>query len=440
MKKLSVVAAGVAVLSLCACTEANEFVPSTNGNTKLITEIKVSSNASALGSRTVFDPGYNESGEPTGSFGVVTWEQGDDELHFFQEDNSGVHKTFVCGTDATGPSTDYDWNSFEAKNKNSDGLAVKESYYAYYFPYYKYFDNDDVLHVLKDDAVTLKTVDCTNFYLDNRIGANGGMLKEFMHNYDVLQSTNGQDGTFGFVTATNPMGYIYMDHSFALITVNLECDQEASNYGMGNFSGYASLPSFYQAEIKGLHFEDSQSKCANSFANSYQIDSDGSLKFNYADYNSESQTTISSIYNSDVYYYLADSKSGVTIADINYNDGEVKNKLSFYFLVRQRSDSEMNRIVFYIDNEANHDPNHKNSKDKSIIINLKSAYTFEPGKSYTFDFKVDYTKGIEELVSYQERQTNNYNIAYWEDNKAEVLKLAKYPTNMDIAKVEYGTR
>ena len=59
MKKLSMLAASVAVLSICACTEANEFTPSTNNGTKKITEIKVSANPSALGSRTDFTIEYD---------------------------------------------------------------------------------------------------------------------------------------------------------------------------------------------------------------------------------------------------------------------------------------------------------------------------------------------------------------------------------------------
>lgn len=438
MKKLSVVAAGVAVLSLCACTEANEFVPSTNGNTKLITEIKVSSNASALGSRTVFDPGYNESGEPTGSFGVVKWEQGDDELHFFQNLNSGVHKTFVCGTDATGPSTDYDWNYFNAKNKNSDGLAVDKSYYAYYFPNYEYTDKNKVKHILKEEALSLSPVKYTNLYLDNTLTAPGAMLKAFMHNYDVLASTTGENGPFGFVTATDPMGYIYMDHPFALITVNLECiDNEATNYGMGRFTSYAGLPSFYQAEIKGLHFEDAQSKCKNSFANSFQIAADGSLQFNYDEYDSENQTIISSVYNSTVYYYLVSDKSGITLSDIHDEEGELRNKLSFYFLVRQSDDGDMNRLVFYFDTESDHDETTKDSKDKYVEIELKNSYTFEPGKSYTFDFEVDYTTNVAS-ANEGEIPYNMYN--YWEGNKAALIKLVKCPKGMVVDKCEYGTR
>lgn len=440
MKKLSVVAAGVAVLSLCACTEANEFVPSTNGNTKLITEIKVSSNASALGSRTVFDPGYNESGEPTGSFGVVKWEPGDDELHFFQKGNSGVHKTFVCASDDTDDSlpTDYDWNYFNAKNKNSDGLAVDKSYYAYYFPYYEYTGTDGETHILKDDALSLSPVKYTNLYLDNTLTAPGAMLKAFMHNYDVLASTTGENGSFGFVKATDPMGYIYMDHPFALITVNLECvDDETTNYGMGHFTSYAGLPSFYQAEIKGLHFDDAESKRKNSFANSFQIDSDGSLKFNYADYNSENPTTISTMYNSTKYYYLVSDKSGVTLDKIYALEGEIRNKLSFYFLVRQSDDGDMNRLVFYFDTESDHDETTKDSKDKYVEINLNNSYTFEPGKSYTFDFEVDYTTNVESANT----GTKPYSMQnYWEDSEAALIKLVKCPSGMSVNNCKYGTR
>ena len=433
MKKLSMLAAGVAVLTMCACTEANEFTPSTNGNTKKITEIKVASNASALGTRTEFDTS-------TEKFGIVTWESGNDELHFFQNGNSGVHKTFVCGNaDDEGPSAEYNWHYFNAKS-NSDALDVDKSYYAYYFPYYEYTEEGTGKTIsIKTDACNLQPVSCSKFYLDNtRETGNREMLKKFMHDYDLLQSTNVGDGSFGFVTATDPMDYIYMDHPFALITVNLECgsfNKDDDKQGMGDFTSYPSLPTFYQAEIQGLYDAEETSKCKNLFANSYQISSNGELIFTYNDYKKTSIPQIASVYNS-IYYYLIPKNFS---SPFTASEGtEFRNKLSFHFLVHQNEDPEMpkiNLLNIFIDAESTHGSYHMDSDDKSISIHLTNGIYFEPGKSYEFDLHLDYGHGVTKT-----QPDNIYHNSYWADSKS--IFLFKYPSIMEgkVESVEYGTR
>ena len=427
-------AAGVAVLSMCACTEANEFTPSTNNSTKKITEIKVASNASALGTRTEFDTSDN-------NFGVVTWEKGVDELYFFKDGQNSKYQIFTCGDDDnSGKDSNYDWNYFSAKG---EGLDVDGDYYAYYFPNYSTVTTSGTTINYKNNLITQKSVDCSTFYIDNTITEDGGMLKDFMHNYDLLASTACSNGSFDYVHVTDPMGDIYMDHPFALVTVDLLCREVkgGSKDGMGNFKSYEGLPSYYQAELQGLYDVDSKSQCENLLANSYTIGSDGKLTFVYNPYVDGAVPKIVSIYDTEKYYYLINGYGTTYNKSLFPESQDYREKLSFYFLVHQNENSEktINKLKIFIDTEADYDEGHKNSDDKSIEIFLdeNKTFNFEPGKCYGFVLYVDYGYGYGDNTADEDYSANSH----WteQDNQGQV-QLHSYPTGMKIKEVKYGVR
>lgn len=336
MKKLSILAAGVAVLSMCACTEANEFTPSTNNSTKKITEIKVSANPSALGSRTEFDTSNDK-------YGVVTWEDGKDQLYFFKPGDRSNYQIFTCGKNDT-QDDNYDWNYFNTSGAggHETGLNVGDNYYAYYFPG-KYIDKD---------VLTKYYANCLNFtvYRNHGTTDENKILKEFMQNYDLLMSDD-------VILAEDPMPAIKMEHAFALVAVQLRCEK------MGSYTNFDQLPTFYQTELVA-----SDENGHNAFETTFTIDDvSGQLTWSTVD-----GQAISSGLDTHKYYGVNEDQT-----------------LSFYFLVRQKNPTKTLRID--IDTEAYTNSEEMGNVDKFVEIEFKDEVKFLPGNIYHFGLKIDYT-------------------------------------------------
>lgn len=402
-------AAGVAVLSMCACTEANEFTPSTNNSTKKITEIKVSSNPSALGTRTVFhtgDDGY--------AYGAVTWEK-DDQLYFFKENTNTNPQIFTCDAAATGPYNNYDWCFFKTSGA---GLEVGKNYYAYYFP-----------EKVKENQNFGKygtNITCSAFYLDHYLselygGSEAKVLKKFMSDYDLLMSSayrSEEDESMTspvFVQAQDPMeNYIYMDHAFALITVDVECA------GMGHYKDYTQLPSIYQAELVGLTNDDK----TNCFANRFKIDSNGQLTFSKDEPKTGSLPYIHCNFDNEEMYCVTDGS-------VDLENKKERQKISFYFLVRNEIPVE--KLLIYLDTENDVSPTHENSVDKFLTITLSKGFSFIPGKCYKFGLKVDYGAGVDETT---QKESSFDSDSHWKEiiGQKQII-LASYPSGMNISEV-----
>lgn len=413
MKKLSMLAAGVAVLTMCACTEANEFTPSTNGNTKKITEIKVASNPSALGTRTEFDTSDN-------NFGVVTWEKGVDELYFFKDGTNSNPQIFTCGNKDDNDVT-YDWNFFTA-NKGS-WLHVDDSYYAYYFP----AEGPTKYSEVKD----ISELEAFHYLAVEDDGSEDDVLKQFMHDYDLLLSSNASypvsssDYTLNdnsdpvLVKAQEEMDPIYMNHAFALITLDVEC------VGVGQYTNYDEMPSYYAAELVALADNGSKS----CFATGYKINTDGSLEFVYSVPTDLSKPYICTNFDSDKnYYYLTDGKRAIARGGIQ------SKKLSFYFLVR--NDVPVDKLYILLDTENEVEKRHtEHSFDKSLCLEMSKPFSFVSGNCYQFGLNVDYGIGVED-------QNCPFNATtHWKNIKgAGQVTLATYPDGMSLLSVEDGIR
>lgn len=388
MKKLSILAAGVAVLSMCACTEANEFTPSTNNSTKKITEIKVSANPSTLGTRTAFDISDPE-------YVIVTWEK-DDELYFFK-DNSNP-QTFICGEDDnSGPNPDYDWNYFTAKK--GAGLDVDSKYYVYYFPaLIKNKYTDSRYNYKYSDKVSISELILANNYKYNDGGSEDKVWKTFMSDYDLLM-------TDASVTAKDPMEeYIYMEHAFAYITVDLLC----TNYG--DFSDMKEEPKYYETD---LWVGDDQNNAL--FDTHYRIGPTGEIEF------TSDGTWISSLFSNDEEYWDLDSQG--------------RDKLKFYFILHPKDAvSKLSfKICTVLEQEGEHQTTYSSSVDKTLVLTFGKKFKFEAGKCYHFGLNVDYDPN-------NEYKNKPYLVDYWKLNN-NYITLRSFPDveGLSISNVQSET-
>lgn len=417
MKKLSILAAGVAVLSICACTEANEFTPSTNNGTKKITEIKVSANPSALGSRTDFTIEYDNYGTPTANYGKVKWVS-TDQLYFFKEGTNSNPQIFNCGDDdkkqySEEPQSQYDWNYFKV-DENSKGLDVGEYYYAYFFP----------------KALNQEKKSCETFIVNNSLRfAPGGyanansVLHTFMSDYDLLMSSGsrttanmGKVPTPVSVLAQKDMEAIYMDHAFALVAVDLKCN------GMGNFSDYLEMPYYSSAHLHAYSDNDRLTYC---FAKKYEIDSKGVLTFSEPNY-------IASNYDDDYYYFLtpSDFKAGFAQSESDKKDHKKVPNYSFYFLVHPTASVRNLAIKVITHSRLSDKPSHIEEITKSVYLTFPEPVNFVPGNCYHFGLNVNYDPD-------EEFKDNNFSyLTHWKNNN-KTITLASYPTGMKPSTIEY---
>lgn len=387
-------AAGVAVLSMCACTEANEFTPSTNNSTKKITEIKVSSNAPALATRTEFHTGDDD-------YGVVTWET-NDKLYFFEQGTKN-YQVFENGGDdpydyTTDPEKFYDWNYFYA---DGAGLDVGKNYYAYYFPAEAKIGESsvDIDPTTEEHIKTYFKTNCREFSMDRKQGTEDAILKHFMRNYDLLMSNTSSISPKGitpnYVTAKDPMDAIYMEHAFALVTFDLTCTE------YGNYTNYYELPTFYQIDLEALDGEG-----RGCFATEYEINENGILTFT-----KNSTEHISTSFDRNEYYTF--NKKG----DV----------LSFYFLVHPLS--AVSKLIIHVDTEAMKESGVSESNrsvDKTVELTFDSAVEFLPGSCYHFGLNVDFGKwGVDK----DEKKYAYNHDSYW-TNQSNRISLASWPTGM----------
>lgn len=420
MKKLSMLAAGVAVLSLCACTEANEFTPSTNNSTKKITEIKVSANPSALGSRTDFTIEYDNYGAPTANYGKVKWVS-TDQLYFFKEGTNSNPQIFNCGADdktqySEEPQSQYDWNYFKVDEK-SKGLDVGENYYAYFFP----------------DKLKQETESCETFIVNNhlRFAAGGytnanSVLHTFMSDYDLLMSSDPRatadmktEPTPVPVLAQKDMEAIYMDHAFALVAVDLKCN------GMGNYSDYHEMPYYSSAHLHAYSDDAMEKYC---FAKKYVIDSDGVLTFSNPNY-------IASNFDFRSYYYLTFEgfdKEFTKPLDVEEVHRKVPN-YSFYFLVHPTASVKKLAIKVYTHSRTLAEPYHAEDITKSVYLTFPESVNFVPGNCYHFGLNVNYDPDKE-----FEGKDFNY-LTHWKSNH-KTITLASYPTGMKPSVIKYDNQ
>lgn len=406
MKKLSILAAGVAVLSMCACTEANEFTPSTNGSTKKITEIKVSSNPSALGTRTVFDTSEQ-------NFGAVKWEENGDELYFFKSGTNANPQVFLCGAAADKNDDTYDWHYFEAEGS---GLDIDENYTAYYFP--------PKATKKGDFSTSYETMIVNHHLMYTSGGSEKSVLSDFMSNYDLLMSSTpryvaDENPTPAIVLAQEEMESIYMDHAFALVTLNIECIDN------GKYSDYYEMPYFSAAELSAKTGTDDNSPY--SIKIDYSINSNGVLEFSQENF-------VTSLYdNLENLYYL--TKTNVTGLPDESKKQKQSNKLSFYFLIHPTEPVKM--LTFYIDTHArkSDDPLFTEYIDKSVVITYENPVNFIPGKCYNFDLNVNYNNG--------DKTTPFSCLNDWKKNDNAVTLVScpdQAQNDMYIESVEYGYR
>lgn len=405
MKKLSMLAAGVAVLSMCACTEANEFTPSTNNSTKKITEIKVSSNPSALGTRTAFDTSKD-------NFGAVKWEEGD-KLYFFKNGTNTNPQIFACDAEdnvtySTEPQNQYDWNSFTAEGT---GLEVDGNYYAYYIPHltenfsdYKFSYQDFVV----------------NHHLDfgNSVSLDAPAdkpLSEFMKHYDFLVSSESRNLNNApkaiFVVAKENMDPIFMDHAFALVTVDLKLKD------IGSYTNYYQIPCYSEAELRAENVENNTS--TSCLQNNFEINGNGALVFNDTEF-------IKSAFDPYYYYYLIPDSKAKDLPEVTNLEGNVpiKNKasetMSFYFLVHQNPEKQVNKLAFKIKSKS-YINNFGMSVDKNVEITFSEGVNFISGNCYHFGLSVNYAV---------DGGTGDYNFQNHWQNKVGQITLSSVPDAM----------
>lgn len=421
MKKLSILAAGVAVLSICACTEANEFTPSTNNGTK-ITEIKVSANPSALGSRTDFTIEYDNFGEPTANYGKVKWVS-TDQLYFFKEGTNSNPQIFNCGDDdktqySEEPESQYDWNYFKVDEK-SKGLDVGENYYAYFFP--------KELNQEKNSCETFIVNNHLRFASGAYANANS-VLHTFMSDYDLLMSSGsrttanmGKVPTPVPVLAQKDMEAIYMDHAFALVAVDLKCN------GMGNYSDYHEMPYYSSAHLHAYAYSDEEKK-EYCFAKNYVIDSDGVLTFSNPNY-------IASNFDDMNYYYLTSLgfNQEFTHADFDEKDHKKVPNYSFYFLVHPTASVKELVIKVITRSRTSDKPNNPEQITKSVYLTFSGSVNFVPGNCYHFGLNVNYDPDKE-----FEGEDFNY-LTHWKNNN-KTITLASYPTGMKPSVIKYDNQ
>lgn len=412
-------AAGVAVLSICACTEANEFTPSTNNGTKKITEIKVSANPSALGSRTDFTIEYDNYGAPTANYGKVKWVS-TDQLYFFKKGTNSNPQIFNCGDDdktqySEEPQSQYDWNYFKVDEK-SKGLDVDENYYAYFFP----------------ERLKQGTKSCEAFVVNNHLrfalgGTANSVLHTFMSDYDLLMSSDPRatadmktEPTPVSVLAQKDMEAIYMDHAFALVAVDLKCN------GMGNYSDYHEMPYYSSAHLHAYSDDDMKEYC---FAKNYEIDAKGVLTFSNPNY------IASNFDDQGNYYYLTSTGFDKEFTHAGFNEYEHQKvpNYSFYFLVHPTNSVKKLAIKVNTESRTESDPNNPEKITKSVYLTFSKSVDFVPGNCYHFGLNVNYDPD-------EEFKDDDFSyLTHWKNNN-KTITLAYYPTGMKPSDIKYDNQ
>lgn len=343
LNRFSMFAIGAAVLTLSACTEADQFDTYTKDGKKYITTINVSNVTPELGTRTYFDTS-------NGNYGKVYWENGtnhdnensiSDELYFYEVGTPTPASVFACSNDGNWHDG-YDFAAFSVKG-HSNGLEVGHKYYAYYFPgYLQYLPNG-------------QSMPLNDWHWE---GDEDVHLRSFLRTYDFLklEDRDGQDG--GVLPIEGVQNTIYMNHFFSLIVIDLKQD----NF-FPNPSGTEIPPCFSKVTILSKTEP-------NAFGTDLKVDDHGFMK---------TVTTTSTI---------SLLRTEQNISDLTLSED---NTLLRYFFVIENKNA-MQEFSIQLGDGKNYKAVKFDGKDQSI--------KFEQGQYYHFILEADF-RGMTEYTDGQ---------------------------------------
>lgn len=293
LNKLSMFAIGAAVLTLSACTVADEFESYNKDGKKYITKFKIMSDASSQGTRTYFDVDDEESSNQE-NLAKVYWEDGttlrkyysnnQDEIYFIHKDENGNYayaqeghgvglQTFKCTEvgewkpETPEKGNGYGWGEFTA-NAGNQGLELGETYYAYYYPKYK---TDQKLPIGRENRVP-------NINIVEQSGQDASDFIDFMRQNDILEldhrwHSNNEIKMTDSDAAQNGIQIedIHMDHVFALVEVELHYKESKTYVGSMRPDLQFSFPS---VEL-GTDEKDELNEDVRPFISSFYLDEYG---------------------------------------------------------------------------------------------------------------------------------------------------------------------
>lgn len=337
LNRFSMFAIGAAVLTLSACTEADQFDTYTKDGKKYITTINVSNVTPELGTRTYFDTS-------DGNYGKVYWENGvnyssttPDELYFYEVNSSTCSNVFICENPETFQDP-YGRASFKTKWSHN-GLAVPNNYYAYYFPGYTnhYYNNVMPLHQWEWQ------------------GDDDDALRAFLRSYDFLKPEESHHPD-GYINITDGNSTIYMDHFFSLIIIDLNYD-----------SDYKQYPPKPTGEEPYFNSVTISTKTQNAFGNKLMVDENGVMKTEAATYSISLRRT--------------DNQSDLTL-------GCPKQLLRYFFVVENKNEMEDLTINFICADDPNNSKgvHFTGKKDNGVVV---ERIKFKAGMCYHLEFKTE---------------------------------------------------
>lgn len=370
LNRFSMFAIGAAVLTLSACTEADQFDTYTKDGKKYITTINVSNVTPELGTRTYFDTS-------DGNYGKVYWENGaefpyptPDELYFYEVNNSTCSNVFICETPAESFQDPYGRASFKTKWQDN-GLAVPNNYYAYYFPGY------------------------TNHYYNNVMpldqwewqGDDDDALRAFLRSYDFLKPEESHHSG-GYINITGSNSTIYMDHFFSLIIIDLNYDSDYKQYPL---KPTGDEPYFNRVTIS--------TKNENAFGNKLMVNANGVMKTDAA--------------TNSISLRRTDNQSDLTL-------GREKRLLRYFFVVENKDGMKDLTINFICAGDPN------NSKGVTFTGKMDNNVLVEPikfnaGMCYHLEFKTECY------------DMHPYDVEHWQQSGSiEVLTTDTHLHNMGL--------